>query len=181
MRKLNFALSISIYLAFTIIFTYNYIVQFDLFYVMWGAILLPIPISLIISNNSEKPKQLNLWNVLATIFLIVIVIIHYYYPEVDSFDSMPDPGPRFIDFILYFAFGLTILLSYLILLSNYKVFNKRQILQYILHVPAFLLCLYSFGKYQTLEYVSGGLLFLIISYNYIDFAYKTVKQTLVVE
>lgn len=176
MRKLSLVLSYLIFLVFTIVFIYNLIVELDLFYIMWGAILLPVPISLLLYNELDKLKSLRLWNMASIIILVVISILYYYYPDADSFDSMPDPGPRLINFILYFVFGVTLLLSYLTLVSNYSAFSKRQIIQYFLIVPAFFFCLYSFDKYRILEYVSSILLFLIICYNYIEIAYRSIRK-----
>lgn len=176
MRKLSLVLSVLIFLAFVVVFVYNYIVKLDLFYVMWGAILLPIPISLVVYNNFEKYKSLKLWNISSIIILIVISIIYYYYPGANSFDFMPEPGPSLIEFILYFAFGISLLLSYLTLVSNYSVFRKRQIIQYFLLVPAFFLCLYAFDRSRILEYVSSILLFLIICYNYIEIIYRSIRK-----
>lgn len=174
MRKLSIVLSCFLFLVFMVIFIHNYIVKLDLFYVMWGAILLPIPISLLVFNDFEKYKSLRLWNISSIILLIVIIIIYYHYPDADSYDSIPEPGPRVIDFILYIVFGITLLLSYLTLISNCSAFSKRQILQYFLLVPAFFLCLFSFDRYRVLEYVSSILLFLIICYNYIEIAYRSI-------
>jgi len=143
---------------------------------MWGAILLPVPISLILFPISRETKLLRTINMYCIILLLIIFAVYWYYPSYDTFDVMPDPGPRFIDLLLVFSFVVTVILSFLSVIVNYSMFSKKQIIVYSLMIPVFFLCLISFDKYRTLEYISAVVLFILIGYNYINITYKSIKR-----
>ena len=176
MKKVGLVLSLLIFIAFTYFFTSNIIDQFDLFYVMWGAILLPVPISLVIFEKHNEKNTLGIVNFLLIIITLFVFMIWYYYPSVDTFDEMPDPRVRLIDIVGYITLIATTILSYISFLANYSRFTKKQVVTYIIIVPAFFFCYFTFGNSRTFEYVSGILLFLLICYNYFEILYSNIKK-----
>ena len=171
MKKFSLILSILIFITFVYFFVSNLINQLDLFYVMWGAILLPIPISLTLFPISSETKLLRIINMYSITLLLIVFVVSWYYPSYDTFDVMPDPGPRFIDLVLYASFVITVILSYISVIVNYSIFSKKQIITYAVMIPVFFLCLISFDKYRTLEYISAIALFILISHNYVSITY----------
>ena len=178
MKKNNLLLSVLVFLTFTYFYVSNLIVQLDLFYVMWGYILIPLPVAFILLDETEKNKIFSFalpFGLLLTLFLF---LISYYSMHGDTFDTIPDPGPSFLDLSLTFSFIATILLSYIVVIINFTRFNRKHIVSYLIMIPIFAFCYFSFGKYRTLEYISGILLFILIGLNYGSVLYSRFKSKL---
>lgn len=167
MRKLYFYVSVFIYFIFSFLFVKNILIELDLFYVMWGAILFPLPLVFTRYDIRLNKFVLIILLILGGLFLYNYIDTVYIQPGLPDPLVDPEPSVTLLEMILPIPFILLIITSYISVIQNYKEYNRNQYLLYGATVVLFIGCWVFFLKNNIIEHIVAVLLYVVITINYI--------------
>jgi hypothetical protein len=174
MKKVYLVVSFGLYIGFLIPFVLNIIDEFDVFYIAWGTIAFPIAIVLL-----RKDIKYNNTLLIGLLILICLYLLDMYVfvAQQDPF-GMPiaEPGPTLLNIAILLLGVILLGSSYLLLIINYKEYDKIQYILYATMIVLFFASIAVFLKCTVLEYTLGIVLFIVLTTNFVMILHKSLKR-----